>query len=170
MDGEKVQDLIYNWLNRHYPEGPGWQDPDFDCYGDAPIEIKMISAFDAVEYNIGNGGWSQVLWNCFGCWRKLLEIAAEGYTLIGAPERADALRELYVLCERDEKECEKVIYTDTPSEDTEDFAEFTRRSYGVTGNDWQRLFWFDSGIYEKRLEWLAQNEARIRRAIGELSA
>src|SRR5258706_14941159 len=111
MDGERVQALIYDCLNKPYPAA-NWQDPDFDCYGGAPLEVTMISAFDAIEYNIANGGWSQVLWNCLGRWRELLDIAAEGYALIGASEQVDALRELHALCARDEKECERLIFSD----------------------------------------------------------
>jgi hypothetical protein len=168
MNAEHIQDLVYNWLTEHYPDGANWMDPDFDAFADVPIEIKMISAFDALEYNIANGGWSQVLWNCYGCWRELIAIAREGYVTIGAPERASALADLQALCEEHESACEAALLAEDGSMNS--FAEFTRRSYGAKGNDWQRLFWSDSGIYEQRLAWLEQNEHRVRRAVDYRAA
>jgi hypothetical protein len=49
-DGERVQQLICDWLEQNYPDGPTW-------YGrpatEAPtLEIKMISAFGEIEYNL----------------------------------------------------------------------------------------------------------------------
>lgn len=168
MTGEQIQDMIYDWLNEHYPEGPLWIEPEFDAYENVPIEIKMVSAFDALEYNISNGGWSQVLWNCYGTWRKLIDIAREGYTLIDAQEQTQALDALYALCERDEKECETGLATEDGS--MESFTEFTSRSCVVDGDDWEELFWSDSGVYEKRLAWLQANESRVRKALGRIDA
>ena len=59
----------------------------------------MISAFGEIEYNLSNGGWAQLLWNCFGCWRDIINIARDGYLLIGAPEQSAALTTLWTLCE-----------------------------------------------------------------------
>jgi hypothetical protein len=58
-NGKRVEKLICDWLNRHYPDGPTW-------YGrsatEAPaLEIKMIPAFGEIEYNLSNGGWAQFL-------------------------------------------------------------------------------------------------------------
>jgi hypothetical protein len=132
----------------------------------------MIPAFDAIEYNIGNGGWSQVLWNCFANWRRLIEIAKEGYVLIGAGRQASALDDLHALCIRDEQECLRARNHAANISDDEAsrcFVEFTRRSYGKNrGYDWEELFFSDSGLYERRLEWLAANEARVRKALGVL--
>ena len=100
-DGERVQQLIYDWLERNYPDGPTW-------YGRAAkeaLEIQMIPAFDRIEYNLSNGGWAQFLWNCFGYWRDVINAARDGYLLIGAPEQSAALTTLWTLCERDEREC-----------------------------------------------------------------
>ncbi len=170
MNGDQIQDLIYDWLGKFYPDGPGWHDPGFDCFGNTPIEIKMISAFDAIEYNIGNGGWAQLLWNCFGQWRRLIEIAKEGYQLIGALEQSAALDKLYALCERDERECEEAILQESNRDDESEFGDFTSRSYGRLDGEteWEALFFDDSGVYEKRLAWLVANEGRIRNLVGAL--
>ena len=53
-DGERVERLISDWLERNYPDGPTW-------YGrpatvSPALEIKMIPAFGEIEYNLSNGG------------------------------------------------------------------------------------------------------------------
>lgn len=47
------------------------------------------------------------------------------------------------------------------------FGKFTSRSYSAPSNDWEPLF-YDESVYEKRLAWLAANEARVRKALGIL--
>lgn len=106
-DGERIQQLICDWIERNYPDGPSW-------YGRPatkapPLEIKMIPALGAIEYNLGNGGWAQFLWNCFDDWREIINVAREGYLLIGAPEQSAALSTLWTLCERDERECREAL-------------------------------------------------------------
>jgi len=107
-DGERVETMISDWLERNYPDGPTWYDRSEQQIPPA-IEIRMIYAFGAVEYNISNGGWAQFLWNCFPYWRPIIADAREGYLLIGATEQSAALDTLYALCERDEKECAETI-------------------------------------------------------------
>lgn len=166
-DGERVETMISDWLERKYPDGPTWYErgrPQIPL----AIELRMIWAFGAVEYNISNGGWAQFLWNCFPYWRAVIADAKEGYLLIGAPEQSAALDILYGLCERDEKECAET--TEQSMKDRLDrwgsyFSGFTSRSYLAAGNDWEKLFW-DDALYEKRLAWLAANEARVRAAMG----
>jgi len=46
-------------------------------------------------------------------------------------------------------------------------AQFTSRSYLAQSNDWEQLFYGEE-VYEKRLAWLAANEARVRKAMGML--
>jgi hypothetical protein len=170
-DGKRIQQLIYDWLDRKYPDGPTW-------YGRSAtelpaLEIKMIPAFDSVEYNLSNGGWAQFLWNCFGCWRGIINVAREGYLLIGAPEQSAALTTLWALCERDERECAEIQKRAEAEFDEERhgsppfFAEFTARSYSAPPNDWEPLF-HDRDVYDRRLAWLAANEARVRKALGVL--
>lgn len=167
-DGERVEKMISDWLERNYPESyETWYDRGKQQK--LAIEIRMIPAFGAIEYNICNGGWSQFLWNCFPYWRPVIADAKEGYLLIGAPEQSAALDILYSLCERDEKECAETI--EKSMKDRLDrwgsyFSEFTSRSGGLADGDrWEELFWGDA-LYEKRLAWLAANEARVRAALG----
>ncbi len=170
-DGKRIQQLIYDWLDRKYPDGPTWYDRS--ATESPALEIKMIPAFDSVEYNLCNGGWAQFLWNCFGYWREIINIARDGYLLIGAPEQSAALTTLWTLCERDEHECSETQKRAEAEFDEERhgsppfFAEFTARSYSAPPNDWEPLF-HDRDVYDKRLAWLAANEARVRKAIGML--
>jgi hypothetical protein len=168
-DGERVQHLIYDWLERNFPDDkPIWYDRR--RMQSLALEIKMIPAFGAIEYNISNGGWAQFLWNCFGYWRDVINIAKDGYLLIGAPEQSAALTELGTLCERDERECgetherAQAAYAKDPDSWSPFFAKFTSRSYSAPSHDWEELFWSDE-LYDKRLTWLAANEARVREAI-----
>jgi hypothetical protein len=165
-DGERVERLICDWLERNYPDGPTWYDRAKEGLKPA-LEIRMISAFGAVEYNIGNGGWAQFLWNCFPHWREIIADAKEGYLLIGAPEQSAALDSLYALCERDERECAETIQKSIKDNDLSNsyFARFTSRSYSAPSNGWEDLFW-DEAMYAKRSAWLAANEARVRAAMG----
>jgi len=170
-DGERVERMISNWLERNYPDGPAWYDRRKQQIPPA-IEIRMIPAFVAVEYNISNGGWAQFLWNCFPHWRITIADARQGYLLTGAPEQAAALDILHGLCERDERECHEMhkranaaYKKEGPDAWSAIFGKFTSRSYAAAGNDWEELFWDDS-LYEKRSAWLAANEARVRAALG----
>ena len=169
-DGERVERMISDWLERNYPDGPTW-------YGrpateGPPLEIKMIPAFGAIEYNISNGGWAQFLWNRFGEWRDVITIAKEGYLLIGAPEQSAALTELWALCERDERECGEMHKQANAAFERKGsdawssiFGKFTSRSYSAPSHGWEELF-YDDALYEKRDAWLAANEARVRKALG----
>ena len=160
-DGERIERLISDWLDRNYPDGPTWYGrPAAEA---PPLEIKMIPAFGAIEYNISNGGWAQFLWNCFGEWREIIDVARDGYLLIGAPEQSAALGELQTLCERDERECREAH--EQVNKGLWLFAEFTSRTRSAPSDDWEELFW-DKALYEKRLTWLAANEVRVRAAMG----
>ncbi len=166
MNGEDAQSLIISWLEKYYPEGPLWWDPNFDCYGHAPIEIKMVSAFDAIEYNISNGGWAQFLWNCLGSWRSLIQIGIEGYSLIGAHEQAKALLKLQELCERDESECQEMVHKAIQNEtDMSYFSDFTMRTIKREADEWDHLFFSSHGVYDLRIKWLGDNFERIRAAV-----
>jgi hypothetical protein len=135
-DGERVERLISDWLDRNYPDGPTWYGrPAAEA---PPLEIRMIDAFGAIEYNLSNGGWAQFLWNCFDEWREIIKVAREGYLLIGAPEQSAALTTLWALCERDERECGEMHKRamaewkkNGPDAWSSIFGEFTSRSYSA---------------------------------------
>src|ERR1700721_116407 len=77
-DGERIERMICDWLERNYPDGPTWYDRGEKDISPA-LEIRMIPAFNAIEYNLGNGGWAQFLWNCFPHWRAIIAVGKEGY-------------------------------------------------------------------------------------------
>ena len=164
MTGEQVQGLITGFLDKRYPAGWSWLNSEFDCFGDLPLQLKMIPAFEALEYNISNGGWAQFLWNCWGCWPQLLDIAQPGYRLIGAHDQATAVDDLRRLCERDDRECEAAMVRSVKEGDFSHFSSFTSRVITEPGNDWQALFFDDSGVYETRLRWLGR-QRRFGQAI-----
>ncbi|HEX4407492.1 MAG TPA: hypothetical protein VH206_01850 [Xanthobacteraceae bacterium] len=168
-DGERVEQMMSDWLERKYPNGPTWYGRDATEM--PPLEIRMIPAFGAVEYNLSNGGWAQFLWNCFDEWRAIIPDAKQGYLLIGAPEQCAALDTLWALCEHDERECGETheranaaFRKNGQDAWSEIFGKFTSRSYSAPSNDWENLFW-DEALYEKRWAWLAANEARVLEAM-----
>jgi hypothetical protein len=171
MTGEELQGLVTGFLDMRYPDGWSWLDSEFDCFGDTPLQLKMIPAFNALEYNISNGGGAQFLWNCWGCWPQLLDIAQPGYRLIGAHYQANAIDDLRRLCERDDQECEAAMINSVKENNFNYYFEpFTSRIITEPGNDWQELFFHDSGAYETRLRWLEDNEALVRQLIDEAAA
>jgi len=158
--------MVSEWLRAKYPDGPVWFDEEQSSEELPPLELRMLYAFNVIEYNISNGGWSQFLWNCLSNWRAILTTAQAGYSLIGATEQANALNTLRHLCEQDEPACLAAIQREDGSMDT--FAEYTKRSYLSDEKDWESLFWGD--IYAKRLAWLEANESRIRTILGRFDA
>ena len=164
MTGAQVETAVGNWLARHFPGEQDWGDEGFHCFEGLPLELRMLPAHWAVEYNISNGGWAQLLWNCFGSWRRLIRIACDGYRLIGADQQAVALENARVLFERNEEECALFIRLAIAEDDFSYFGKFTGLSYGEKGNDWQDLF-CDEALYARRLAWLEQNQAVIMRML-----
>ena len=125
MQVEHLEKQIWKWFDANYPLRSmigSWQDAEFHCYRDAPLVLRMFPVFETLEYNISNGGWRQVLWNCFGCWRTLLDVAQEGYVLIKADIFAEAVDDLRVLCMQEENECEHLL-----SQEEWHFGEYTGR-------------------------------------------
>ena len=169
MTGKEIQKLILSWFDEHYPTWmEDWIEPGFDSYIDLPLEIKMVPAFLMLEHDMINGGWAQALWNSFGNWRELIEIARAGYKLIGgASEQLSALNEFYVLCESNETECEEAIAREDGT--LKSFGEFTKRSYLASGNKWEMALWPGTSAYWKRLDWLEKNESHIRITLGRLT-
>lgn len=164
--GEHLENQIREFLASRFPNDSGWQDEQFHCFAGVPLELRMIPAFDALEYNIGNGGWSQVLWNCFGTWRELVRIGTEGYALTGATENVAAMGTLRSLLEANEVECREFMHLADVEDDFSYFAKFTARSYGTPVQEWERCFYFDSDLEERRYTWLHANSARIQRLIS----
>jgi hypothetical protein len=166
MSASEIEEMVYAWLLATYPAGPTWFDEETAPADAPPLEVRMFYAFNAVEYNISNGGWSQFLWNCLDQWRAILDTAQAGYSLIGADAQAEAVNTLRALCECDETECVAAMETEDGSMNS--FAEYTKRSYVSDENAWEELFWGD--IYEQRNAWVERNESRFRAIVGRLDA
>ena len=164
IEGEKTEKQVVNWLDAHYPDWRAdWMTPGSRSVTALPFEIKIVSAFRVLEHNMINGGRAQFLWNCFGNWRHLIEIAREGYGLFdGTSEQLNALDLLTAYCERDEKRCEIAIQNEDGS--LESFNAFIKNSLSnLSDNDdkWEMLLWSGGDAYWKRLKWLALNRSRI---------
>ena len=132
MTPKKLESAIYAWFESHYPDGPHWQEAGWHCFESAPLELKMFPAFDAVDYNLTNGGWAQLLWNCYSNWRRLLDICEQGYRLIGAGAQAAAIPALRARLAADEAECAAFMKQADATTFEMVFADYTARSYGTT--------------------------------------
>ncbi len=143
-EGERIQRMIYAWLDRATKIPWGVIDPPSVDISEAPIEIKMLCAFDTIEYNISNGGWAQFLWNCFDDWRGLIEVAREGYRLIGATEQCAALDQLQAVCAEHERECDALQSRAETERDLDNryFAKFTAGRF----YEWERQFSQDAEL------------------------
>src|SRR6266704_6749178 len=163
MTGTEVERRIRDWLNRYFPSGPEWFDPEFNCLAGAPLEVRMISVFDALEYNVSNGGWSQVLWNCFGRWRDVLNISEQGYLLMGEPGAARAVCTMRPLLEANEPKCIEFLHRailERGSDKGTAFADFTMRSYAGGEFEGEPLLQ-DSQLYERRMAWLEKHQQHV---------
>jgi hypothetical protein len=170
-DGERVQKMIYEWLGRNYPDGPSWYDRTADAASPV-LEIRMIARSMTSNIISAMAVGHNFCGTALRTGSQIIDVAKEGYVLIDAPEQSNALETLRTLCERDERECGETIERSVRDDDglvdsPPYFAEFTAPSYSAPANDWEPLF-YDKGIYEKRLAWLAMHEARVRKAIGML--
>ncbi len=164
----KVEKIVVDWLNIHNPgwRGGMWTEAEFEAYESLPVEIKMVPAFKFLEHNMINGGWAQFFWNGFDYWRLLIEIASEGYQVIGAkPEVFGALDKLFELCEANEAGCEKEL--DSDDWDFSKFIASMHKKYGIEGTRFEMLLWSGTDMYWKRLSWLDQNEDLVQRLLSE---
>jgi hypothetical protein len=162
MTTEKLQQSIAAWASAKFGPSTQWfiaVEPKVDI---PPLEVRMLYAFDNLEYNISNGGWPQFLWNNIATWRALIETSEAGYELIGANEEVSVLATLRGLCETNEAPC--IAALAAQGDILVRYANFAGLVYVAEECDWQSLFW--SGIYEKRLAWLENNEPTIRAIIG----
>ena len=156
-----MEDLIYDYLKLKYPEGPKWRDPSFKCFDEEPIELRMIVALNAFEYHVGNGGWSQLLWNCFATWRVIVDVAEEGYRITESHPQAEAIPRLRHLLENKEEEFGRLIQKAKGVDDLSWVKDVPDQSHDEPDIDWRSTFGCDS-IYERRDAWLEKNEERIR--------
>jgi hypothetical protein len=101
-----VLKAVYEWLNQVLPNGPEWRNPKFPLFETVPFEVRFIICSDQLEFEIGNGGRPQFLWNTFFHWQKILKDCEVGYPLIGAPNQAAAIPKLRKFLE---ERCEEYI-------------------------------------------------------------
>ncbi len=161
MKPNAIEDRIYAWFERHYPDGPKWTSSCFQCFRDAPLELRMVISMDKVEGEIGNGGLPQLLWNVFFHWRHVLADCEAGYEMIGALAQRAAAQEYQVLFERYEMECRRYLDRCIQEQEFSYFNQWCEYGYTVMKLESERLFYYDSGIHEERLAWLDKNRRRI---------
>src|SRR3982751_3278244 len=105
MNARTLQERIYDWLAANYPEGPQWNQEGFHCFKDCHAIIRSLMAMDAVEGEIANGAWGQLLWNAFPNWRVVLDLAKDVYASMTANLQLEAIPLLYAKLSEYEKGC-----------------------------------------------------------------
>jgi hypothetical protein len=161
-----IQAKVYEWFEHRYPDGPRWTSSSFDCFRDAPLELRMLVMMDKVEGEIANGGLPQLLWNVFFHWQHVLADSEAGYEIIGAISQRDAIREFRSLFERYEQECRSYIDRCISEQEFDYFNKWCDYGYTVMSSESERLFYTDSGVYEQRLDWMTRNQERLVQAMA----
>lgn len=123
MNPDKLEQRIFDWFERRYPDAGEWTNPRFHCYQDAPAALRAVIMTQRVESDLTNSGLPQLLWNCFHHWRVVLRDAAEGYGRFGATEAVAAIAEFQALFERFEPVCRPLVEA---CGRTQDFSLFGR--------------------------------------------
>ena len=163
MSGEELLDQIYDWLSRRYPDGPEWDKAGFHCFRDCDPMIRAVLAMDAVEGEVSNGAWGQLLWNTFPNWREVLTLAKAGYDSMLAPEQSSAIDSLSTKFSEYEAKCAEAMARAEHTGFGQEFGEFTSIGYADVGFRPQFAF-LDGSLQEKRCLWLAQDPAAVHRA------
>lgn len=156
-----LESEIFVWFNSRYPDGLAWTSKDFHCFRDAQLELRAVISTDKVEFEIANGGLSQLLWNTFFHWRNLFDDCEAGYRLFQAGKQQAAIQTFRLLFEQYETECKHFIDSCIAENDFSWFNRWCERAKSSMTLEEERLFYSDSGVEELRQKWLDQNKASI---------
>lgn len=165
MDIHSLQEQIYDWLGANYPEGPQWHVSGFHCFKDCDPIIRQVVAMDAVEGEIANGAWGQLLWNTFPNWRTVLTLASEGYLSMEAKKQYDSIAQLKEKFSEHEMTCHEAILRASSGNFNEEFGAFTSIGYSDTSFQAQMTF-LDENLPSSRGAWLERNRNAVISAIS----
>lgn len=163
VTGEELLEHTYNWLSRRHPDGPEWNRPDFHCFRDCDPIVRSIVAMDAVESEIANGAWGQLLWNTFPNWREVLTLAKSGYNSMGSVEQAQAIDQLAAKLVEYEVQCATAMARVEGGSFGEQFGNFTSIGYSDVEFKSQLAF-MDESLHFRRCNWLHEQSVAIQRA------
>jgi hypothetical protein len=165
MTSDSLQDRIYGWLAVHHPDGPEWNKEGFHCFKECHPIIRSIVSMDALEGEISNGAWGQLLWNTFPNWRVVLEQAEAGYSGMPAPEQLQAIPLLHAKLSEYEKGCGAAMRRAASGSFEKEFGGFT--SIGYSDSKFKpQLTFMDPNLSALREQWLERNRAEILRVIA----
>lgn len=165
MKSSSLQDQVYDWLARHYPEGPEWDKDGFHCFQDCAQIVRRLLAMDAVEGEISNGAWGQLLWNTFPNWRVVLDLARDGYESMGADGQVDAIPHLHAKLSEYESACDDARRRAEQGNFAQEFGAFTSIGYSDTSFKPQFAF-LDEQLGALREAWLSRHRQEVLNAIG----
>lgn len=165
MNTSSLQEQIYAWLASHYPEGPQWNVDGFHCFKDCHPIVRSLVAMDAVEGEISNGAWGQLLWNTFPNWRAVIDLAKEGYISMGSTRQVDAIPILVAKLSEYERGCRAAMQRAASGNFEKEFGGFTSIGYSDSKFDAQMAF-LDPSLESMRAEWLERNREAVRAAVA----
>jgi hypothetical protein len=165
MNAGSLQEQVYDWLASHYPDGPQWDHEGFHCFKDCHSIIRSVLAMDAVEGELSNGAWGQLLWNTFPNWRVVLDLAKDGYVSMTADRQIDAIPRLSAKLTEYEKGCRAAMQRAGKGNFEKEFGGFTSIGYSDSKFEPQLAF-LDPNLGTLRERWLERNREVILRAIA----
>ena len=165
MTSTALQEQIYDWLAAHYPAGPEWTEEGFHCFRECHPIVRALMAMDALEGEISNGAWGQLLWNTFPNWRVVLELARDGYASMPAPEQLNAIPLLHAKLAEYEKGCRAAMQRAVAGNFEKEFAGFTSIGYSDSKFKPQIAF-LDPNLGAARNQWLERNRAEVLKALA----
>jgi len=157
------EEAIHTWFDVRCSDGPGWTSPDFDCYHETPIELRVFVAMRKLEAEISNGGLPQLLWNTFYHWRELLNDCETAYGLMGADVQRDAIQAFRALFLVHEAECSKYVSRCIQERDFSYFDKWCKYGAPRMGSEREKLFWTAAytELETKRKIWIDQNREQL---------
>jgi hypothetical protein len=138
---DSLQEQTYGWLASRYPDGPQWNLEGFHCFKECHPLIRSLLAMDAVEGEISNGAWGQLLWNTF------------------------PIPILFAKLSEYEKGCRAAMQRAASGNFEKEFGGFTSIGYSDSKFEAQLAF-VDPSLQALRTPWLEQNREAILTAIA----
>lgn len=172
---DEVADIVYRFLCIHYgTERAYWEDPEFHCYRDLPLELRSVPICGWIEYNITNGGAEQLIGNSGSHWREVLDSGIRVYEAMGERQGAEQLshfRDAAIEVGHEIDDFVRRMYPDDADEDEDEDLHTDMSDYF---SERPELADPDSimscDVSKRRYEWLERNRDKILMLIRALSS
>lgn len=137
-------DVIYDALRKRGALEGCWKDPDFHCFSQYPLVVRIAPVVTAIESQASNGGFPQLLWNTFAHWWELIEDGIAAYGTLGLDQQSGALRQVRTTLEKLEPVCLVRIQEYAITRDFGQFGEWMKEAAPHFPPQTTALFFHDS--------------------------